>query len=328
MNSLKSLAVLFFIFFASSAKTETLNHEKLQVSLAGLVHGFPGRVGVCVMDQMGASGVNGHLSFSLQSVMKLVVSLAVLQAADDGKLNLDDLIIVHRQDLSLYVQPLAEQVGSRGFRTTFRNLIYRAIVDSDSAAADILIRRLGGPSQVQAFLQRKGIEQIRIDRDERHLQTEIVGLTWRPEFTDPAILNQAIAAVPASRRDRAYREYQTDSRDTATPCGMAFLLRKLAAGQLLSATATRYALTTMAQTVTFPDRLKAGVPPGWLCLHKTGTSGSWKGITAATNDVGILQAPDGTYLSIAVFIADTKEPLTVRARLMRNIASATTGNFR
>ena len=32
---------------------------------------------------------------------------------------------------------------------------------------------------------------------------------------------------------------------------------------------------------------------GWILAHKTGNSSAWKGVTAATNDVGILTAPDG-----------------------------------
>lgn len=83
-----------------------------------------------------------------------------------------------------------------------------------------------------------------------------------------------------------------------------------------------YLLDVMAATVTFPDRLKAGVPHDWTLGHKTGTSGSWKGITAATNDVGILTAPDGSRLSIVVFIADSRATSQERAALMARIARA------
>ncbi len=260
--------------------------------------------------------------------MKLVVSLPVLDAADHGRLHLDDEMVVHRQDLSLYVEPLAELVEPHGFRTTVGDLIRRAIVDSDSAAGDLLVRGLGGPQQIQAFLGRMHLEGVRIDRDERHLQTEIVGLTWRPEYVYPDNLNYAIAKVPVRRRSIAYRQYQVDIRDTATPFGMASLLQRLAAGELLSPSSTRFALDALAQTVTFPDRLKAGVPKGWLCMHKTGTSGSWNGVTAATNDVAIFKAPDGTYIPVAVFIADTKESPEARSQIMRRIASAVVANFR
>lgn len=264
----------------------------------------------------------------MQSVVKLVVSLAALDAADHNQLRLDKPLIVHREDLSLFVQPLAELVGPQGYQTTPADLIHRAIVDSDSAANDILMRRLGGPGAIQRVLDRKGIQGVRVDRDERALQTEIVGLSWRPEYVDAGVLDKAIAAVPASRRSEAFRRYQADPRDTATALGMARLLERLAAGELLSSASTHFALETMAQTRTFPDRLKAGVPRGWICMHKTGTSGSWDGLTAATNDVAIVKAPDGGYFALAVFIADTKEPPEACAALMRRIASVAATDYR
>jgi beta-lactamase class A len=236
--------------------------------------------------------------------------------------------VIHQQDLSLYVEPLAKLVGPHGLETTPGDLVHRAIVDSDSAATDILVERLGGTEQIQRFLNRAGIQGVRIDRDERQLQTEIVGLTWRPEYVDPRVLNRAIASVSAARRDESYHQYQNDIRDTATPLGMALLLQRLATGHLLSPASTRFILQTMTQTATFPNRLKAGVPAGWLCMHKTGTSGSWRGVTAATNDVAILKAPDGSFLSIAVFVADTKVESEIRANLMRDLASATVADFR
>ena len=54
-------------------------------------------------------------------------------------------------------------------------------------------------------------------REEKRLQTEIFGLTWRPGFVDSTLLVRAIKDVPPSVRDAAYRRYQRDIRDTATP---------------------------------------------------------------------------------------------------------------
>jgi len=329
----KSAIVLSYItaflgvFLASPAIAGSINHRQLDASLLRLTSGFPGRVGACIVDAAGTSCVNANRRFSLQSVMKLIVVLAVLDSVDHHQLMLDDQVVVHSQDLSLYVEPIAELVGSAGYHTTVRDLIHRAVVDSDSAAADMLARRIGGVQQVQAFLNKNGIDGIRIDRDERHLQTEIVGLSWLPEYVNPTVLERAIASVPIQQREAAYHRYQTDVRDTATPLAMASLLQKLATGKLLTTASTLFALETMAQTATFPDRLKAGVPPGWICMHKTGTSGSWRGVTAATNDVGILKSPDGTYVSIAVFVADTRVQPQIRSALMRAISAATVANF-
>jgi beta-lactamase class A len=305
-----------------------IDRKVLQGELEKLVTGFNGRIGVCVQDSAGALCLRGEERFPLQSVIKLFVAIAVLDSVDEHGWRLDEPILVRKQDLSLYVQPIEKLVGDSGYSTTTDDLMSRAIVESDSAAADILIRKLGGPNKVQAVLSKKSLDGVRIDRDERQLQTEIVGLRWQPEYVDADVLHRAIGAVPASRRAAANRAYRTDPRDTATPRGMVALLQSLAEGKLLSASSTSHLLNMLKETVTFPDRLKAGVSRGWTIAHKTGTGGFWNGITAATNDVGVLIAPDHSAISIAVFIADSPAPAEQRSALMAKIAAATIRNYR
>jgi beta-lactamase class A len=301
--------------------------QTLQEEFARLARGNDGRVGVCAAGSASLSCVNGEQRFPLQSVMKLLVGLAVMDAVDHRRWRLDDVVIIRKQDLSLAVQPLAKLVTDNGFRTTVDDLVRRAIVDSDSAATDFLVKRLGGPRAVQSALDRLGLAGVRIDRDERHLQTETAGLRWRPEYVDSALLDRAYAAVPEAQRDAAFQAYRADSRDTATPTGMVSLLRSLAEGKLVSAPLTRRLLEIMAQTVTFPDRLKAGVSGGWAVAHKTGTSGTWRGVTAATNDVGILTSPRGDLVSVVVFIADSRASAADRARLMARVAQVTIESY-
>jgi len=319
---------LTFASIAEGARAGSLQHSELQQDFKTLAKGLDGRAGICALDATGAACVNGDQRFSLQSVMKLIAGLAVMDAAERGALKLDDAVIVHRQDLSLNVQPLAALVGENGYRTTIDELVRRAIVDSDSTAVDILIRKLGGTDQVQAFLDRKKISGVRIDRDERHLQTEIAGLTWRPEYVDAHALDKAIASIPDARRTEAYKRYQADIRDTATPRDMAKLLYALASGKLLSTASTRRILDIMQQTATGPDRLKAGLSQGWILAHKTGTSGSWQGVTAATNDVGVLKAPDGGIMAVVVFIGDSKAPAAACAKLMAKVSAAIIAQYR
>lgn len=305
----------------------SLDDAGLQAELVRLTSGFDGRVGVCALDATGPVCVAGSEHFSMQSVMKLIVGMAVMDAVDRGQLHLQDAIVVRHEDLSVLVEPIAALVGPQGYQTTVGDLVRRAIVDSDSAATDILIAKLGGPRQVEAFLTRNGIDEVRVDRDERHLQTETLGLTWKPEYVDPAVFQEAVDAVPARQRSIAYRHYRSDPRDTATPEGMATLLEQLATGKLLSASSTNFLLNVMTDTATFPDRLKAGVPGGWTLAHKTGTSSSWQGLTAATNDVGILRAPNGGWVSLAVFIGDSRALEPARAALMAQIAAAVTAHY-
>lgn len=298
--------------------------ESTQQEFARITKGFDGQVGVCAIENSAESCVNGDRRFSLQSVVKLLVGMAAADA-----LQLSESITIRKEDLSLFVQPIAKIVNEHGpFKTTIGDLVRRAIVDSDSAATDNLIKRLGGPAAVQSFLNRKGIAGMRIDRDEKTLQTEIVGLVWKPDFVNAALLDSALKRVPREVRNEADHRYRNDVRDTATPKGMAEMLDALNRGKLLSPSATRYILDVMAQTVTFPNRLKAGLMPGWKIAHKTGTSGVWNGVTVATNDVGILTAPDGSSISIAVFIGNSRAPDAARAALTAKLATAAISHHR
>ncbi len=306
----------------------TLDKEGLKTEFARATAGFDGRVGICAQDHSGVVCTNGDQRFSIQSVMKMIVGMAVMDAVDHGQMRLDDRVIIHKKDLSLSVQPIAKLVSDKGYSTTIDDLVRRGIVDSDSAAADILVEKLGGPKAVQGFLDRKSVTGVRLDRDEKHLQTEISGLEWRPEFVDPALLDAALAAVPEARKAAAYRKYQTDIRDTATPRGMAALLVSLSEGKLLSRSSCDYLLKVMTGTMTGLDRLKAGVSGGWILAHKTGTSGTWKGLAAATNDVGVLTAPDGGKVAIVVFIGDSREPADQRAALMARTARSVISHYR
>jgi beta-lactamase class A len=294
----------------------------LEQDLARITAGFPGRVGIGLQAGRRTASIRGEERFSLQSVVKLLVGLAVLDAVDRRGWSVEDAVTVQRADLSVFAQPIAQRIGPDGFRTTVGELVRGAIIDSDSAACDVLIARLGGPAAVQAVLARMGAAGMRVDRDERHLQTEIVGLEWRPEFTDAGVLERAITGVPEAVRTREYQRYQRDLHDTSTPRAMAALLQRLAAGKLLSPSSTAFLWQAMRDCATGEDRLKAGSAAGWTLGHKTGTSGSWQGVTAATNDVGILTSPASANLAIAVFVADSPASASERATVIARVAAA------
>lgn len=279
-----------------------------------------GVLGACIVDRNGAACANGDRPISMQSVMKLLVGMAVLDAVDQGRMTLEDEVLLTRDDVSVFVQPLEKLIGPDGHRTTVGELIRGAITESDSLATDWLIDRLGGTAAVQAYLDRKGIVGVRLDRDERRLQTEIFGLTWRSEFTDPDRLDAAIDAVPPERREAAFRAYQNDVRDTATPRGLATLLYRLGDGQLLSAGSTRWILDVMGETGTFPDRLRAGTPADWWIGHKTGSSSSWAGVVGVTNDVGVMRAPDGAVIGVVALLANSSAPAPDRAAAIAGVS--------
>ncbi len=201
---------------ASIAGTLTDTAE-LEAKLKELAAAHPGRVGICAQSA-GSKPicVNGEQRFSLQSVMKLVVGAAVMRAVDEGRMRLEDRVTLRREDLSVNIQPLADIVLKDGvFETTIEDLVRRTVVESDSAATDFLISRLGGVGAVQALLEAADLRDIRIDRTERELQTEVTGLRWEPSFVDPERLKAARAKVSEKRQAGAFKAYLSDPRDTA-----------------------------------------------------------------------------------------------------------------
>ena len=107
------------------------------------------------------------------------------------------------------------------------------------------------------------------------------------------------------------------------PRAMGMWLDRFARRDILSSASTGYLLKIMRETRTGPDRLKAGLTEGWSLAHKTGTSGTWKGVTAATNDIGILTTPDGQDIAIAIFVGDSTENDAARAKLIADLSRAT-----
>jgi beta-lactamase class A len=296
----------------------------LQRDLEALAANCSGQLGVCALieTERGPIGVRENEAFPLQSVMKLVVGAAVLDAVDRRELGLGDEINVKPDDISPGPQEFSKLVRRQGgYTATVEELVRRSIIASDSTSVDLLLKCCGGIAAVQSFIKRKMIFGIRIDRTERDLQTESVGLTWKAEYSDLERFDDAVRALPPEQRSQSWITNASDARDKATPRGIVEFLRSLIKGQLLSPTTTEKLLNIMAQTATGKDRLRAGMPSEWNIAHKTGTGWTWQGETETTNDVGILTAPDGTRIAVAVFLARSNASAEDQANTIARVAS-------
>src|SRR3546814_4902554 len=75
----------------------------------------PGVLGVAILD-LGTGemkGVNAEKPMPMQSVFKLPLAIAVMDAADKGKLSLDDTVSLAREQLSVAHSPIAEAFPER-----------------------------------------------------------------------------------------------------------------------------------------------------------------------------------------------------------------------
>ena len=296
----------------------------LVAAVTALHHDFAGKAGIAIraVDEGWTVEAGGRQRLPQQSVSKLWVAMTVMDLRDQGKIRLDEPIVVRPQDLTLFHQPIAMLVKGDGYRTTVGELLTRALTHSDNTANDRLLTRVGGPSAVRSMIERKRLGAIRFGPGERMLQSGTAGLTWQPSYAVNGGFMTARNRLSPAVREAALNAYVRNPPDGAAPLAIADAIARLAKGDILSETSTKILLDTMGRSVTGRARLRAALPSGWEIAHKTGTGQDLGRRNAGFNDVGLLTAPDGRRYAIAVMIGDTIRPMPERQRLIQAAAAA------
>jgi len=247
-------------------------------------------VGVAVINLKNGDtlSLNGEQKFPMQSVFKFPVALKVLHNVDLGLLNLDSTLLIRRSELLPNTwSPLREKYPKGDVKVKLSEILFYTVALSDNNGCDILFRLCGGTARVNDYINSLGIDEI------------------------------AIAAT----EDEMHKDEWAQFKNWSTPRGLAKLLRKFNAGEVLSIESTKYLKEIMTNTQTGAKRLKGKLPPGTQVAHKTGSSGMNKnGVTAATNDVGILRLHNGDEVVVVVFITNSRETEAKQEELIADIA--------
>lgn len=263
----------------------------LRLQIERITREAQSRVGVAarVLETGESVGFNEGARFSMQSVYKIPIAMALLRQVDKGKLSLDQPIRVQPADFlppDRY-SPLRD-ANPRGVTLPLREVLRESVSQSDNTASDIVLHMAGGPRAVMSHLRDLGLRDVVVANTERELGQ------------NPSVQH----------------------RNWATPQATVALLRALQEGRGLSPQSRALLLGWMKQTPHGAQQLKGLLPKGTAVAHKTGSSGTVSGVTAATNDVGLISLPGGRHLAIAVFVADSKAPKATREKVIARIARA------
>jgi beta-lactamase class A len=309
----------------TASRTPRLDMDGLNRDVGALARrAAPGVLGVGLMNlESGEHFIwEGDRRFPMQSVFKLPLGAAALAEADAGRLALSEVMTVTDETLSPFWSPVAQAYPARATYTV-EELLAAAVRDSDNTAADMLMKRIGGPGAVTAWLNGQRVMEIRVDRYERELQMDRLGLSsFRAAWKAPAAMQAAINTVAPEKRRAATAAYVADPRDTATPRGMLNFLAKLDAGQLVSRASTRRLLMLLFDTPRGNDRIKAGLPKDARFAHKPGSSGADLGLTAAFNDVGVFVLKDRRAYAAAAFLSGSIAGDDAQAALFADLGRA------
>ena len=228
-----------------------------------------GRLGVCVLDAHTGLSVDwrGDERFGMCSTFKLALAALVLKAIDDGEFTADLRIPIRETDMVSHAPVTEKHVGAEGL--TVVELAEAAQKTSDNTAANLLLRRFGGPAGFTARLRRLGDEYTRLDRYETEMNLVAPG----------------------------------EVRDTTTPAAMAVTVARLLDRSFLSDASRRQLESWLVETKTGRSRLRAGMPNDWRVGDKTGT-GIASLMPNRTNDVATVWVDDRLFVVAAYAEAD------------------------
>lgn len=250
-----------------------------------------GRVGVSatVLETGEPVTLNGNQRFPMQSVYKFPIGMAVLAQVDQGKLNLDQRVRIETSDFvsDLQHSPIRDE-NPQGVELSLTELLKYMVSESDGTACDVLLKLVGGPEAVTQYLRDLGVNGIVVANTEKEIGQD---------------------------KTVQYRNY-------ATPDAAVVLLRALYEGRGLSESSQALLLRLMTETPTGLKRIKGLLPDGTAVAHKTGTSRTVDGVTAATNDVGLVSLLNGQHLAIAVFVSDSKASDVIREEVIAKVTKA------
>lgn len=306
-----------------AAPVKDTTNERLQASLSALAASADGVVAITVsMPARGVSAaVNGDRPLPMMSVFKLPLAVVTLAAVDSGQRTLAELVPIGAGEIRSNVSPVAD-AWKNGERTpTLETLVRRAVQDSDNTAGDKLVTLNGGGPAVTARLRALGAAGVEVVEEEIDMAARLqCDGTPRPAtgWTEAALL--ACPKRAATAAAEAAQHETESSPNRATTNALATLLTKLDRGELLRPASTSWLLTTLAGTTTGPARLKGELPPGTRVLHKTGTGDTIAGLAIATNDVGLVELPDGSRFAIAVLTGGSRKDAAVREAVIARAA--------
>lgn len=236
------------------------------------------RLGAFVLDTgTGRSlGWRADERFCHCSTFKLSLAAMALREAAAGRLDLAEPLAFSRADIVAY-SPVVEDNLDKG-ALPILTLAEAVQVTSDNAAANVLMRRLGGPEALTRFWRDIGDATSRIDG-------------YEPD----------INVIPPGTQE-----------NSTSPRAMAETVRRIVLGDVLNSADRDRLGGWMEATESGRNRIRAALPSGWRGLDKTGT-GMRPTVGNKTNDLAVLIPPGGRspivvvgYFETTAFAEDTR----------------------
>ena len=259
--------------------------------------------------------------YPLAGLAGVLIAAAMLSEVDAGRARLNERVAVGPADLSVPPSLINARFPSPPAGHTLAlplaDLIALAVQKNDSTAADTLLRRIGGPGAVTAWLAARGAPGLRLEQTERERVCELFGMgAFQPEWKDAARFDAARHAVAPAARQSAAERWLGENRDAATAAGVMGFLQRLSAGSLLGPASGGFLQRLMTVQAGQSADVLRGLPTGAALARAGAATPTDLGYTAADAEGGIVRFPDGARLAYVAFIAGSTATAQARAHLL------------
>jgi beta-lactamase class A len=295
MGMLKHLLVVGTLSFATSPALA--QHLALRATISRLAGKSSARVGVAlrVLETHDTLSYHNQQRYPMLSVFKLAIAMQVLHEVDQSHLRLAQQQLLTKTDLPGDTHsPLRDKYPNGNVHVSVQELLTYMVTLSDNNACDILLKLVGGPAKLTAYVRQLGVRPFVAEVSEAQM-----GAAWANQY-----------------RNWSYPSTQVD------------LLALVYHHTVLSKASSALLWQLLLDTSVGPKRIKGLLPVGTPVAHRTGTSGTnEQGLSPALNDAGVITLPNGQHVALTVFVADSHADTVARELLIANIARAVYDEF-
>jgi beta-lactamase class A len=249
-----------------------------------------GRLGVAAFDSHSGERMawNEYQRFAMASTFKLPLAAALLWQVDRKAFPLEHRLVIAMKDLVPNSPVVSARLTQGQTSMTVKELCEAIIVESDNAAANVLLSAMGGPRAFNAFLATIGDSVTHLDRLEPELNANEPG----------------------------------DPRDSTTPRAMVDTVANIFGEKVLLPESIELLSGWIVKSNRGLERLRAGFPKNWYAGDKTGT-----GENGAINDIAVARPPGRKPIFIAVYMSESASPIERLQRAHADIGAIIAKKF-
>ncbi|MED7819274.1 MULTISPECIES: class A beta-lactamase [unclassified Francisella] len=282
MKLLTSITLLIPTILLANTQTDD--------SFKSLEKQYNGKLGVYSINTPNKTSFsyNENYHFPICSVFKFLLVGAILEQDMHNKGFLDKKILISEKDVKgLGYTPVTGKNINKSL--TISQLCFAAIL-SDNAAANILVKQIGGIKKVDEFTRKLGDHDTIIRNDEPKVN-----------YTSP------------------------DSNiNKTTPKAITSDLYKLISGNILDKKHKDIFIQYLQKNYTGKNRIAVGMPKNWIIGDKTGTCGEY----GATNDIAIIWPQNAKPFALGMMYTDpTDKKASSNEKIIQQAAKIVANNI-